>query len=114
MGSHFFELNDNVKTNCTFSPFDIYGHRFGLDTSKLSTFWHMEKLIAFCQDDLFGYNCFKNLVKMAKGEKFSDHSNYGTGYEGNYIEAHIHGDVYLFRDIKYAHLYMKESSYSKN
>ncbi|MDI4740260.1 aminotransferase class III-fold pyridoxal phosphate-dependent enzyme, partial [Salmonella enterica subsp. enterica serovar Kentucky] len=41
----------------------------------------------------FGYNCFKSLVKMAKGEKFLAHSNYGTGYEGNYIEAHIHGDV---------------------
>lgn len=26
---------------------------------------------------------------MAKGEKFLAHSNYGTGYEGNYIEAHI-------------------------
>ncbi|EIC0620075.1 type III secretion system effector SopF, partial [Salmonella enterica subsp. enterica serovar Infantis] len=25
-GKSFFELNDNVKTNCTFSPFDIYGH----------------------------------------------------------------------------------------
>lgn len=49
---------------------------------------------------------------MAKGEKFSAHSNYGTGYEGNYIEAHIHGNVYLFRDIKHVHLYMKESSYS--
>lgn len=30
---------------------------------------------------------------MAKDEKFLAHSNYGKGYEGNYIEAHIHGDV---------------------
>lgn len=113
-GKSFFELNDNVKTYCTFSPFDIYGHRFGLDTSKLSTFCHMENLIASCQNDFFGYNCFKSLVKMAKGEKFLAHSNYGTGYEGNYIEAHIHGDVCLFRDIKHVYLSLQENSYSKS
>ncbi|EAM2701099.1 DUF3626 domain-containing protein, partial [Salmonella enterica] len=113
-GKSFFELNDNVKTNCTLSPFDIYGHRFGLDTSKLSTFWHMENLIASCQNDFFGYNCFKSLVKMAKGEKFLAHSNYGKGYEGNYIEAHIHGDVCLFRDIKHVYLSLQENSYSES
>ncbi len=52
MGNHF-ELNDNVKTNCTFSPFDTYGHRFGLDTVKLSTFWHMENLNSILSNDFF-------------------------------------------------------------
>ncbi|HCC0889719.1 TPA: DUF3626 domain-containing protein [Salmonella enterica] len=113
-GKSFFELNDNVKINCTFSPFDIYGYRFGLDTSKLSTYWHMENIIASCQNDFFGYNCFKSLVKMAKGENILAHSNYGTGYEGNYIESHIHGDVCLFRDVKHVYLSLQESAYSKS
>ncbi|EKI6719020.1 DUF3626 domain-containing protein, partial [Salmonella enterica] len=52
--------------------------------------------------------------KMAKGEKVLVHSNYGTGYEGNYIEAHIYSDVCLFRDIKHVYLSLQESSYSKS
>lgn len=50
---------------------------------------------------------------MAKGEKFLAHSNYGTGYEGNYIEAHIHSDICLFRDIKHIYLSLQENSYPK-
>lgn len=110
-GKSFIELNDNVKTNCTFSPSDIYGHRFGLDTSKLSTYWHMENLIAVCQSDFFGYNCFKSLIKKASGENIVPHPNYGKGYEGNYIEAHIHSNVCLFRDIKHVYISLQESPY---
>ncbi|ASG54599.1 MAG TPA: DUF3626 domain-containing protein [Salmonella bongori] len=110
-GMSFFELNDNVKINCTFSPFDIYGHRFGLDSRKLSTYWHMENLISVCQSDFFGYNCFKSLVKMANGESVIPHPNYGKGYEGNYIEAHIHGEVCIFRDIKHVYISLQESPY---
>ncbi|MDI8752142.1 hypothetical protein MJH54_34445, partial [Salmonella enterica subsp. enterica serovar Montevideo] len=40
-GKSFFELNDNVKTNCTFSPFDTYGHSlavFGIGLKYLIPF----------------------------------------------------------------------------
>lgn len=47
-GKLFFELNDNVKINCIFLFFDIYGYRFGLDISKLFIFCYMENLIVFC------------------------------------------------------------------
>lgn len=65
-----FELNDNVKTNCTFSPFDIYGHRFGLDTSKLSTFWHMENLIASCQNDFLVIIALRVWLKWLRAKNF--------------------------------------------
>lgn len=43
---------------------------------------------------------------MVKGEKFLVYFNYGIGYEGNYIEVYIYGDVCLFRDIKYVYLFL--------
>ncbi|KAB8040511.1 DUF3626 domain-containing protein [Silvanigrella paludirubra] len=106
-GKSFFVLNDYVKHVCTYSPFDIYGNRFNSDYNKLCTFFSFENLIANCQNDFFGYNCFKSLINKANNTNAPIHSNYGKGAEGNYIESHIHGQVKIETDIK--NIYISKS-----
>ena len=106
-GKSFFVLNDYAKHISTFSPFDIYGNRFKSDFNKLCTFFSFENFIANCQNDFFGYNCFKSLLSKANGENPLVHSNYGKGAEGNYIECHIHGQINIESDIK--NIYLSKS-----
>lgn len=101
-GKSFIILKDYVKHNCTYSPYDTYSPPMfsnGRLKNKISTFFHFTRLIRYCQNDLFGYNCLESLINKAKGKNLDPHRNYGKSV-GNYIEAHIHSRILFARDIK--------------
>ncbi|WJG70572.1 DUF3626 domain-containing protein [Spiroplasma ixodetis] len=101
-GKSFIVLKDYVKHNCTYSPYDTYSpptFSGGKLKDKISTFLHFSRLIRYCQNDLFGYNCLESLINKANGKDFVPHRNYGKS-EGNYIEAHIYSRILFARDIK--------------
>lgn len=106
-GNAFLVLHDHVKHACVFSPVDTFSLELGpqsVHPDALATFFHLDTLVAHCQDDWFGYSCLKSLKARANGDEVPVHAHYGHGGRHNYIDVLVHARVLLHRDVKEIHL----------
>lgn len=103
-GNHWLELHDNVRDRSTFAGGDTYNvgitgrYVFGADGLEHALHSSANILGEGLHDD------FLNHVKT--GEPV------GVGGD-NFLEAHIHGGVYLNRDVKALHLNIGDSDWAK-
>lgn len=106
-GQSFLVLHDHFRHVCSYSPVDTFAMRWShvnVHPDELSSFFHLETLIARCQDDIWGYSCLKSLKAKARGQSFPIHRNYGYGGSHNYIDAQVYARILLHRDVKEIHL----------
>ncbi|SUA89305.1 Protein of uncharacterised function (DUF3626) [Pandoraea pulmonicola] len=112
-GHSFLVLHDHFKHVCSYCPVDTFALRLrhaNVHPHELSTFFHLETLIAHCQDDLWGYSCLKSLKAKACAEDIPIHRNYGYGGWNNYIDAQVYARIVLHRDVKEIHFARKDLS----
>jgi hypothetical protein len=110
-GHSFLVLHDHFKHVCSYCPVDTFALRLGhanVRPNELSTFFHLETLIARCQDDPLGYSCLKSLKAKACGKDMPVHRNYGYGGRNNYIDAQVYARIVLHRDVKEIHFASKD------
>lgn len=100
-GKCFFELRQDVKFRTTFTPRNSSGCGF----DEVSTVDTIEVLLDQIGNKDSDY--LRKMFEVARGERTSIDKN----YSGSYVEAQVHGDIDLSRDVTFLVI---EKSYLSN